>query len=241
VERLVNERILENAGVSWAEVPYADVRSRADVMQLFGEKYGENVRVVQVGGRASALDGYSMELCGGTHARATGEVGLFRILGENAVAAGVRRIEAVAGMAAYAVAQSELALLRDVAGRLNAPVAELAKKIEATVSQQKEMERQLRTAVARNASNAASELLGRAFEHNGIPVIVHNLGDADGAVALVATVSPAFVGKVQAGKIVQKLAPVVGGKGGGRPDHARGGGKDATQLDAALAMVRTVW
>jgi len=267
VERLVNERILENSPVTWSEVPYTDVRNRADVMQLFGEKYGETVRVVQVGGRSGSLDGYSMELCGGTHARATGEIGLFRITGENAIAAGVRRIEAVAGLTAYGVAKSDVDLLRAVAGRINAPVAEIEKKIESMLAHQKEMERQLRIAVARNASNAASELLGRVSTHNAIPLIAHNLGDADGdflqavvdalkgrfagvvvlgggaggTVALVASVSSEFTARVQAGKIIQTIAPVVGGRGGGRPDQARGGGKDVTQLDAALAKVRSVW
>ncbi|MCZ7635803.1 MAG: alanine--tRNA ligase-related protein [Verrucomicrobia bacterium] len=101
VERLVNERILENAGVSWTEVKYSHVRDRKDIMQFFGDKYGEWVRVVQVGGRPTGLDGYSMELCGGTHARATGEIGLFRIVSETAIASGVRRIEAIAGLEAW--------------------------------------------------------------------------------------------------------------------------------------------
>ena len=98
IEKLVNERILENAGVSWTEVAHADVKNRKDVMQFFGDKYGDTVRVVQIGGHAGKLDGYSMELCGGTHTRATGEIGLFRIIGESAIAAGIRRIEAVAGL-----------------------------------------------------------------------------------------------------------------------------------------------
>ncbi len=267
VERLVNERILENALVSWSEVPYASIKSRSDVMQFFGDKYGETVRVVQVGGRAGGLDGYSMELCGGTHTRATGEIGLFRILAESAISAGVRRIEAVAGLSAYGVAKSELELLRGVAGRLNAPVGELEKKIEAMLAHQKELERLLKLAVARNASNAAAELLSRAVTHNGIPVITHNLGDSEGdflqavvdalksrfagvivlgggaagAVSLVAAVSSEYTSKVQAGKLIQAIAPIIGGKGGGRPDNARGGGKDATQLDAALAKVRTLF
>ena len=267
VERLVNERILENALVSWSEVPYASIKSRPDVMQFFGDKYGETVRVVQVGGRAGGLDGYSMELCGGTHTRATGEIGLFRILAESAISAGVRRIEAVAGLSAYGVAKSELELLRGVAGRLNAPVGELEKKIEAMLSHQKELERLLKLAVARNASNAAAELLSRAVTHNGIPLITHNLGDCEGdflqavvdslksrfggvivlgggaagAVSLVAAVSSEYTSKVQAGKLIQAIAPIVGGKGGGRPDNARGGGKDATQLDAALAKVRSLF
>ena len=267
VERLVNERILENALVSWSEVPYASIKSRPDVMQFFGDKYGETVRVVQVGGRAGGLDGYSMELCGGTHTRATGEIGLFRILAESAISAGVRRIEAVAGLSAYGVAKSELELLRGVAGRLNAPVGELEKKIEAMLSHQKELERLLKLAVARNASNAAAELLSRAVTHNGIPLITHNLGDCEGdflqavadslksrfggvivlgggaagAVSLVAAVSSEYTSKVQAGKLIQAIAPMIGGKGGGRPDNARGGGKDATQLDAALSKVRSLF
>jgi alanyl-tRNA synthetase len=267
VERLVNEKIVENAHVSWVEVPYAEVKPRQDILQFFGDKYGDSVRVVQVGGERGALNGYSMELCGGTHTRSTGEIGLFRILAESAISAGVRRIEAVAGLSAYGVATSELELLRGVAGRLNAPVGELEKKIEAMLSHQKELERLLKLAVARNASNAAAELLSRAVTHNGIPLITHNLGDCEGdflqavvdalksrfggvivlgggaagAVSLVAAVSSEYTSKVQAGKLIQAIAPMIGGKGGGRPDNARGGGKDATQLDAALSKVRSLF
>jgi alanyl-tRNA synthetase len=266
IEKLVNERILENAGVSWTEVPHADVKNRKDVMQFFGDKYGDVVRVVQIGGKSHALDGYSMELCGGTHTRATGEIGLFRIVSEAAVAAGVRRIEAVAGLSAYDIAKRDVELIRSVAGRIGAPVAELEKKLEALLAQQKELERQLKTAVARNASNAASELLSRVQTVNDIPLIAHNLGDTDAdflqavadalkgrfqgvivlgggsesAVALIAAVTPQFTAKAQAGKIIQAIAPIVGGKGGGKPDNARGGGKDVTKLDEALAKVRTL-
>ncbi len=266
IEKLVNERILENAGVSWTEVPHADVKNRKDVMQFFGDKYGDVVRVVQIGGKAHALDGYSMELCGGTHTRATGEIGLFRIVSEAAVAAGVRRIEAVAGLSAYDVAKRDVELIRSVAGRLGAPVAELEKKLEALLAQQKELERQLKTAVARNASNAASELLSRVQTVNDIPLITHNLGDTDAdflqavadalkgrfqgvivlgggsetSVSLIAAVTPQFTAKAQAGKLIQAIAPIVGGKGGGKPDNARGGGKDVTKLDEALAKVRTL-
>ncbi|HXT41627.1 MAG TPA: alanine--tRNA ligase-related protein [Candidatus Angelobacter sp.] len=261
IEKLVNERILENAGVSWIEVPYAEVKSRKDVMQFFGDKYGDTVRVVQIGGRAGELNGYSMELCGGTHTRATGEIGLFRIVGESAIAAGVRRVEAVAGLQAYDLANQQLHLLRNVAGQVNSPIQELEKKIETLLAHQKELEKQVKITMQRNASNAASELLGRAQTVNGVPLITHNLGDADGdflqaiadalkgrfkgvvvlggcsnnAVTLVATVSHEFTAKVQAGKIIQQIAPIVGGKGGGKPDNARGGGKDASKLDEALA------
>src|SRR5262249_49125731 len=127
IEKLVNERILENAAVSWTEVSYADVKSRQDVMQFFGDKYDDVVRVVQIGGVAGQLDGYSMDLCGGTHTRATGEIGLFRITGENAIAAGVRRIEAIAGLTAYDVMKLDRELIRTVAGKVNSPIHELEK------------------------------------------------------------------------------------------------------------------
>jgi alanine--tRNA ligase len=268
IERLVNERVVENALVDAKDVPYADVKGRKDVMQFFGDKYGDVVRVVQIGGTRNhaALNGYSMELCGGTHTRATGEIGLFRIVGENAIAAGVRRIEAVAGLEAYNVANEQLRLLRTVAGKINSPVGELEKKIEALLAQQKELEKQLRTAVQRNASNAASELLIHAQTVNGVPLITHNLGDAEGdflqaivdslkgrfqgvvvlgggvndKVTLLASVSAEFTAKVQAGKIIQTIAPIVGGKGGGKPDQARGGGKDASKLDEALAKAKSL-
>ncbi|MGD1088880.1 MAG: alanine--tRNA ligase [Verrucomicrobiota bacterium] len=264
IERLVNERILENAGVSWTEVPHAEVKNRTDVMQFFGDKYGDTVRVVQIGGGAGKLDGYSMELCGGTHTRATGEIGLFRIVGEGAIAAGVRRIEAVAGLEAYRKANDELHLIKSLAGRVNSPVHELERKIESLLAQQKELEKSLRTATQREASNAASELLERVQMVNDIPAIIHNVGGVDGdflqavadslkgrfqgvivlggaangAVALVAAVSAEFTAKVQAGKIIQTIAPMVGGKGGGKPDNARGGGKDAVKLDEALAKAK---
>ena len=266
IEKLVNEKIIENAPVSWMEVKHNHVKDRKDVMQFFGDKYGEWVRVVQIGGKPTALDGYSMELCGGTHTRATGEIGLFRITGESAIAAGVRRIEAVAGLTAYDVMKLDRELIKTVAGKVNSPVHELEKKIESLLAHQKELEREIKTAMQRNASNAASELLGQAQTVNGIPLITHNLGNAEGdflqaiadslkgrfkgvvvlgggsenAVTLVATVSSDFIAKVQAGKIIQTIAPIVGGKGGGKPDNARGGGKDAGKLDEALAKARTL-
>jgi alanyl-tRNA synthetase len=266
IEKLVNERILENAGVSWTEVPHADVKSRKDVMQFFGDKYGDVVRVVQIGGGAGKLDGYSMELCGGTHTRATGEIGLFRIVGESAIAAGVRRIEAVAGLEAYRKANDEVHLIKTLAGKVNSPVHELDKKIESLLAHQKELEKQLKTAQQREASNAASLLLEEVKIINGIPAIIHNLGTANGdflqaiadslkgrfkgviiiggvasdAVALLAAVSPEFVKNVQAGKLIQQIAPIVGGRGGGKPDNARGGGKDAGKLDEALAKAKSL-
>jgi alanyl-tRNA synthetase len=267
IEKLVNERILENASVSWTEVPHAEVKSRQDVMQFFGDKYGETVRVVQIGGHAQKLDGYSMELCGGTHTRATGEIGLFRIVGESAIAAGVRRIEAVAGLEAYRKATDEVSLIKNLAGKINAPVHELDKKIEALLAHQKELEKSLRMATMREASNVASRLLEQIQTVNSVPAIIHNLGGVDGdflqavvdslktrfkgvivlgggpspdSVALIAAVTPEFTAKIQAGKIIQQIAPIVGGKGGGKPDNARGGGKDASKLDEALAKAKSL-
>ena len=266
VERLVNERILENSAVAWTEVKYGDIKGRKEIMQFFGEKYGDVVRVVQVGGKPAALDGYSMELCGGTHTRATGEIGLFRIAAESAIAAGIRRIEAVSGLEAYRRANEELQLIRAVAGKVNSPVGELEKKIESLLAQQKELEKQLKAMQQKEAADIARSLTSKAQTIGSTLAIVENLGAADGdflqsiadalkgqfkgvvvlggtannAVALVATVAPELSKQVQAGKIIQAIAPIVGGKGGGRPDNARGGGKDASKLDEALAKAKTL-
>ena len=264
VERLVNEKILENAPVSWSEVAYAGVRGRGDVMQFFGDKYGDRVRVVQIGGKAGGLDGYSMELCGGTHVRGTGEIGLFRITGEGAVAAGIRRIEAVAGDEARRAAESDRERLKSVASKLGSPLADLEKKLDAFLAQQKDTEKALKSAKQREAASIAAELAAKAETINGIPVVVADLGEADGdilqaatdvlkgkfggviilggvaggAVSLVAAVGKDHTAKVSAGKIIQTIAPVVGGKGGGKPDNARGGGKDASKLAEALNAAR---
>ena len=266
IERLVNERIVENAGVSWTEVPYADVRGRADIMQFFGDKYGETVRVVQIGGGAGEFNGYSQELCAGTHTRATGEIGLFRIVSEAAIAAGVRRIEAVAGLTAYDSALSDMLRLHALAAKIGAPLADVEKKIDALLAHEKELEKALKSAQQREAAGRAKDLLAKAETINGTPAIIANLGSADGdtlqtvadalkghfagvivlggsangAVALIASVSPDFTAKVQAGKIIQTIAPLVGGKGGGKPDNARGGGKDPSQLEAALAQAKAL-
>jgi len=266
IERLVNERILGNAPVGWVEVPHAEVKHRKDVLQFFGDKYGDVVRVVQIGGRPSQLDGYSMELCGGTHTRATGELGMFRILAESAVAAGVRRIEAIAGLPALDKARADEALIRSLAGKLNSPLGELEKKLDGLMAHARDLEKSLKAAAQREAAGKARDLLARSETVNGVPALIAHLGEADGdtlqtivdalksqfsgvillgghaagAVALVAAVTPEFTAKVQAGKLIQTIAPIVGGKGGGRPDGARGGGKDAGKLDEALAKARTL-
>ncbi len=264
IEALVNERILANSPVSWTEVPYTEVRGRGDIMQFFGDKYGDTVRVVQIGGAPANLDGYSMELCAGTHTRATGEIGLFRILSEAAIAAGVRRIEAVAGLEACTLATSETQRLQEIARLLNSPAAEIEKKLEALLTHQKDLEKNLKAARAREAAASAKDLVSKAETLNGIPFLSAHLGavdsdylqavldalkpsfdgvvvlagSANNAVALAASVSPAHVPKIQAGKIIQTIAPIVGGKGGGKPDSARGGGKDTSKIPETLAAAK---
>ena len=261
IERLVNERIVANDPVSWSEVPYVEAKANNGIMALFGEKYGDLVRVVQIGGQPHKLDGWSMELCGGTHTRHTGEIGLFRLVGEGAVAAGVRRIEAIAGLEAYNAAKADADLLKLLAGKLSAQgTADLEKKLDQLLTQQKELEKALKSAQQREASAKAKDLLATA-ENN---VIIAHLGDVDadyamalndalkgqfsgivvlaatggGNVTLMANVGKDHQSKVQAGKIIQAIAPIVGGKGGGKPDFARGGGKDVSKVDAALAEAR---
>ena len=263
IEKLVNERIVENAGISWIEVPYTEVQSNPGIMQLFGEKYGEKVRVVQIGGDSGSLDGWSMELCGGTHTRATGEIGLFRIVGESAISAGVRRIEAIAGLEAYGKARSETELIAALAGKVNSPIGELEKKVEALVTHQKKLEKELKALKQSQAAAGAKDLIAKAKDVNGVKVITKHLGDADGnhlgavadalkgqfegvvvlggagtnSVALLASVSKSVTGKIKAGDIIKTIAPIVGGKGGGKPELARGGGKDPSKLNEALAKV----
>jgi alanyl-tRNA synthetase len=261
IERLVNERIVANDPVSWTEVPYVEAKANHGIMALFGEKYGDLVRVVQIGGQRNKLDGWSMELCGGTHTRGTGEIGLFRLVAESAVASGVRRIEAIAGLEAYNAARADADLIKQLCGKLTAQGAhDLEKKLDALQQQLKDTEKALTAAQQREASAKAKDLLVIA-ENN---VIVANLGDVDadyamaliealksqfsgivvlaatggGNVTLLANVGKEHQSKVQAGKIIQTIAPLVGGKGGGKPDFARGGGKEVSKVEAALAEAR---
>ena len=266
VEHSVNERILENATVSWKELPFAEVKGRQGILQFFGDKYGDVVRVVQIGGEPGDLNGYSMELCGGTHVRATGEIGLFRITSEAAVAAGVRRIEAVAGLEARLTTKSDSERLQSLASRLGTPLAEVEKKLEATLTRQKELEKEIEAFRQREAAALAKELLAKAT--TGASSSVHSIveeipgadgntlqgvadalkvhfdgvillaGISEGAVSLVASVGKTHQGALPAGKLISAVAPLVGGKGGGKPDSARGGGRDAAGLPGALAKAK---
>ena len=263
VERLVNEQILANEPVSWLEIPFSEVKGRPGILQFFGDKYGDIVRVVQIGGMPGQFDGYSMELCGGTHVRSTGEIGLFRIVSEAAVAAGTRRIEALAGHEARLSAGKDAERLRSLASRLGAPLAEVEKKLEATLARQKELENELDILRRREAATLAGELLKKATTGDR-PSIVAEVPGADGnalqsavdalkgnfdgviflggvsggAVSLVVSTGKSHQPTLPAGKLISAVAPLVGGKGGGKPDNARGGGKDPSGLAAALQKAR---
>ncbi len=251
IEKLVNERIKENAAVYWFEMPYADVRGKPNIMQFFGDKYGDVVRIVQIGGHDKALDGYSMELCGGTHTKTTGELGLFKIMRESAVAAGIRRVEAVCGTFAAKFIEEELH--RDMAEAAKAKARE----------QEKELAKQRQAAMQSQAPTIAEQLLGRArpscaplvgevpgADANLLRAVVDVLktkvtsgvvvlgGVAEGKVSLICYVTPDLVkqGK-HAGKIVGELAKICGGGGGGKPDTAQAGGKQPEKLAEAMAAV----
>ncbi len=266
IERLVNERILANESVSWKEVKLAEVKGRPDIMQFFGDKYGETVRVVQVGGKAHALNGWSMELCAGTHVRSTGEIGLFRILGESAIAAGVRRIEATAGIAAYDRSHHDAELLKSLAASGNVPVADLLKRFDALQEQVSTLEKKLKSYRDKEASALADTLAQQAKAKDGLHYVITqvNIDNPNdlrelgakvagkigaSAVVVLAAVNAGKVSLVancgadaikagkQAGKIVADACGRMGGKGGGKPDAAMGGGVDASKLAEALSSV----
>jgi alanyl-tRNA synthetase len=187
-------------------------------------------------------------------------------MAESAIAAGVRRIEAVVGLEAAALTKSEAQRLHEIAGLLNAPATEIEKKIEALLANQKELEKALKAARSKEAAAQAKDLAAKAESLAGIPFLAANLGAVDGdhlqavldalkptfegvtvlagsannAVSLAASVSPAFTSKIQAGRIIQTIAPLVGGKGGGKPDMARGGGKDTSKISDALACAKSM-
>ena len=175
----MNEKIAENAPVSWTEIPFAEAKQRKDIIQFFGEKYGDTVRVLQIGGSPRALDGYSMELCGGTHVRSTGEIGPFRIVKEEAIAAGTRRIEAVAGDAARAWAKQEAARQQEKFETLarkkpdiaalpafqdDAATAEMLKQIDARAAHLEKVDAEVREWEKKTAKSAEAELKSRAAQ-----------------------------------------------------------------------------
>jgi alanyl-tRNA synthetase len=263
IEDMVNAAIVENSAVSWFELPYAEVKNHPAVQQFFGDKYGDVVRVVQIGGEPAKLDGFSMELCGGTHVRATGEIGLFRIVSETAIAAGIRRIEAIAGLEASRSAAGDSARLHDIAAKLHAPLNELEKKLEALQAHAKSLEKELSTVRQKAAAARATELLAGAETIGDAPAILRSLEATGEEVALIAAAvksqfhgvlvllagegervhilcqsGPDFQKTFPAGRLLQGIAPILGGRGGGKPDFARGAGTNAEAIPVALAKAR---
>ncbi|MBF0270842.1 MAG: alanine--tRNA ligase [Magnetococcales bacterium] len=258
VESLVNGAILDNAA-QITEVMTPDEAIRAGAMALFGEKYGDRVRVVRLGP--------SLELCGGTHVARTGDIGLMRIVSEAAVAAGVRRLEAVCGERARQSFLTDARLLQRVAGLLKLPPAEALAGVEKLLTRRAELERELEKSKSALAGSTVDELLGRVREKGGLRYLVAGVSGVDakglrdladrirdklgsgaiflglpeeGKVSLLAGVTKDMTGRCKAGEWMQAVAPVVGGKGGGRPDMAMGGGTRPEALNEALA-VATAW
>ena len=255
VEDLVNAEILANQPAQARVMAYDDA-VKGGAMALFGEKYGDTVRVLDIG--------FSRELCGGTHVARTGDIGLFKIVSEGGVAAGVRRVEAITGDNALAWVQNLAATLARAAGALKTQPAELPERIAQVQDQVRALERELDQARARLAASAGNDLAGQAIEVKGVKLLAASLGDADpkalrgmvdqlkdrlksgvvllagaagGKISVVGGVTADLTDRIKAGELVGYVAGRVGGKGGGRPDMAMGGGTDAAALPAAIASV----
>ena len=256
IEAQVNAEILANAPTQ-ARVMDIESAQKTGAMMLFGEKYGETVRVLDIGS--------SRELCGGTHVQRTGDIGLFKVVAESGVAAGVRRIEAVTGANALAYLQDLEATVQQAASTLKAPAGELQGRISQVLDQVKTLEKEVAALKGKLASSQGDELMGQAVDVKGIKVLAALLDGADaktlrdtmdklkdklktaaivlaavdgGKVQLAAGVTADSVGKVKAGELVNFVAQQVGGKGGGKPDMAMAGGTDASGLPKALASVQ---
>ncbi|HFC2768658.1 TPA: alanine--tRNA ligase [Neisseria gonorrhoeae] len=254
VERRVNEAVLANVAVNAAIMSMEDAQ-KTDAMMLFGEKYGDEVRVLQMGG-------FSTELCGGTHVSRTGDIGLFKIISESGIAAGVRRIEAITGLNALKWAQEQERLVKDIIAETKAQTEkDVLAKIQAGAAHAKALEKELARAKAELAVHAGAKLLDDAKDLGAAKLVAAQIeadaaalretvtdltGKSDNAVILLAAVnegkvslcagvSKALTGKVKAGDLVKFAAEQVGGKGGGRPDLAQAGGTDADKLPEMLA------
>ena len=255
IERRVNEEVLTNHATE-ARVMDIESAQKTGAMMLFGEKYGETVRVLDIGS--------SRELCGGVHVQRTGDIGLFKVVGEGGVAAGVRRIEAVTGLNALAYLQSLEGTVAQVAGVLKAPTADISGRVGQVLEQVKTLEKDVAALKGKLASSQGSSLLDQAVDVQGIKVLAVRLDGADAktlretmdklkdklktaAIVLATTdgdkvqvaagVTPDTVGRIKAGDLVNFVAQQVGGKGGGKPDMAMAGGTNPAGLPAALASV----
>ncbi|MGU1674065.1 alanine--tRNA ligase [Pseudomonas aeruginosa] len=258
LEDIVNAEIRRNTEVETEETDIDTAKAKG-AMALFGEKYGDQVRVLSMGGD------FSVELCGGTHVSRTGDIGLFKITSEGGVAAGVRRIEAVTGAAALAYLNGAEEQLKEAASLVKGSRDNLLDKLGALLERNRSLEKELEQLKAKAASAAGDDLSAAAVEIKGAKVLAARLdgldgkallalvdqlknklgravillgGELDGKVVLVAGVTQDLTGQLKAGELMKQAAAAVGGKGGGRPDMAQGGGTDAAKLDEALALAQ---
>jgi alanyl-tRNA synthetase len=256
IEQLVNQHIMRNAPVGMNEMDIESAKAKG-AMALFGEKYGDVVRVVDMGD-------FSVELCGGTHVNSVGDIGPFRIVSESGIASGVRRIEAVTGEQAWQSIYADEARLLQVANSVKSDKQQAADKVAQLVADFKTLEKELKQMQAKMAASQGDDLAGQAQEIHGVKVLAAKMEGADtntlretldklkdklapavvllaavdgDKVTLVAGVSQSATDRFKAGELVNHVAQQVGGKGGGRPDMAQAGGKDPSKLDAALASV----
>jgi len=262
IEEEINARIRENAEVVTEEMAYDDAL-KAGALAFFGDKYGDVVRVVRMGD-------FSTELCGGTHVQRTGDVGLFKLDSEGGVAAGVRRVEAFTGQGALDAIRRREKILEDIGGQLGARDGAAVERLEKLLAREKELEKKLRTLEQKlvNGANTGSTDAEKVREVNGIKIVTRKVegveakslremadrlrqkyGSAvvaigsdlgDNKVALLVAVTADLVQRIKAGDIVKEIAPIIGGTGGGRPDFAQAGGRDASKLDEALDRIATL-
>jgi alanyl-tRNA synthetase len=260
VERLVNERIYQDLPVQWRELPIAEAKKLAGVRAFFGDKYGDTVRVVEIG------DGFSREFCGGTHLDHTGQAGFFKIVGEEAVGKGVRRLTCVTAREAVAAVQKEDAILAELTARFHCQAEELPARIESMQEEIKRLQQQLKKGAATDLQSAADKLLANATAAGGAKVIVGEMPAGpeeqmrqqvdrlrqkaasaviviawpeDSNVQLMTAVTEDLVKRgLHAGKLIGQVAQVLGGKGGGKPTMAQAGGKDPSKLGEALQLAR---
>ncbi len=261
IEGMVNRKILGNTKVHTA-VSDIDTAKKNGAMALFGEKYGDKVRVLTMG-----KDDFSVELCGGTHVKQLGDIGLFRITSEGGVSAGIRRIEAVTGYSAYQFDNQTQDHLHQIAQMTKSSSTQVVQKVAQLLDHQKTLEKQLASFQKQFASNQGDDLVSQVQNVNGVPVLTSVVSGVNGKdlrdiadklkdklgtavivlaavsgekVSLVAGVTKDLTDTYQAGKILNHVAQQVGGKGGGRPDMAQGGGTDSSKIDQALASVRSL-
>jgi alanyl-tRNA synthetase len=256
IEHLVNQRILDNIEVTKQEMSFDEAKKKG-AMAFFSEKYGERVRVVDV-------PGFSIELCGGTHVSRTGDIGLFKIISEASVASGVRRIEAVTGEGSLAQVKQKEETLKEIGQLLKSSETELKAKVQALLEDVKAKDRELSSLKSKLAGSLVDEVLGKKKDVKGVSLLVARTDelDADGMrqlidtlkakmgsgvivlgngkpdqITFIAGVTKDLTAKIKAGDIVKEVAKITGGGGGGRPDLAQAGGKDASKVDEALRQV----